>query len=143
MIKRNIQAWYKFAFKLFVNEQWDVIAERVENGDQTWRRCVKEQNMEGLRVVEREAWEKHLSGTIFNLKLQLESLHHSIITDEEYINVRHFLTIPRGMVIASDTIAILIVTECLPSNYGYWRELYCTMTTLPGLVAGCVRHLTS
>ncbi len=89
MIKRNIQAWYKFAFKLFVNEQWDVIAERVENGDQTWR-CVKEQIMEGLRVVEREAWEKHLSGAIFNLKLQLESLHHSIITDEEYINVRAF-----------------------------------------------------
>ncbi len=51
--KRNIQAWNKFAFKLFVYEQWDVIAERVENGDQTWR-WVKEQIMEGLRVVERE-----------------------------------------------------------------------------------------
>ncbi len=74
MTKRNIQAWYIFAFKLFVNEQWDVIAERVKKGDQTWR-WVKEQIIEGLRVVERVAWEKPLSGAIFNLKLQLESLH--------------------------------------------------------------------
>lgn len=102
MSERSIKEWYKFAYRLLVNDQWHVIAERVENGDETYR-WVKEQLILALRVIQQEG-SQWLRSSAFSFQQRLESFKSSTISEEIYLEVQAALAdhIPGGKFVLKD-----------------------------------------
>lgn len=91
MGSRNIHEWFKLAFRLLVSDKWDVIAERVENGDATYR-WLREILIMKLRSIERNAWETRLASAAFTIKERLTPLKGYIISEEDFLKAQHWLT---------------------------------------------------
>lgn len=98
---RDIKEWYKLAFRLLVSEKWDVIADRVENGDQTCR-WLKELLIQKLRMIERGAWQTGLAATAFTIKERLQPLKGYIISQEDFLKAQHWLKFPKGLLVIRD-----------------------------------------
>ena len=96
MAVRNVHEWYKLAFKLLVSDQWDVIAERVENGDQCYR-WVKEQLLVALHDMEKDAWQKPLASAALGLSERLKMLRSPSLNEEEFLGAQHWLEKQGGM----------------------------------------------
>lgn len=90
MSTRNIQEWFKLAFRLLVNEKWGVIAERVENGDPTYR-WLREILILKLRSIERSAWQTTLASAAFSIKERLVGLKGYIISEDVFLKTQYWL----------------------------------------------------
>lgn len=90
MPERSFKEWYKLAFRLLVADEWDAVADRVENTDVTYR-WLKAQITEVLEKVMDENFGDMIHGSALNLRDRLFSLKIATPDDETFNRISYWL----------------------------------------------------